>query len=50
MKPGAATTLSVIVPTRSSTAGLREPLEVPQRHGIQVFEVRHDDSVIELLL
>jgi hypothetical protein len=47
MKPGAATTWALIVPTRSLTAVLRVPLDVRQRIGIRVFEVRDDDSVTE---
>ena len=47
MKPGAATTWAVIVPTRSLTAVLRVPLEVRHSLGVRVFEVRDDDEVVE---
>jgi hypothetical protein len=47
MKPGAATTWAVIVPTRSLTTVLRVPLEVRRTLGIRVFEVRDDDEVVE---
>ena len=47
MRPGAATTWAVIVPTRSLKAALRVPIEVRQRLEIRLFEVRDDDSVLE---
>jgi hypothetical protein len=47
MKPGAATTWAVIVPTRTLTAVLRVPLDVRGALGIRVFEVRDDDEVTE---
>lgn len=47
MKPDAATTWAVIVPTRSLPAVLRVPLEIRRTLGIRVFEVRDDDEVIE---
>jgi hypothetical protein len=47
MKPGAATTWAVIVPTRSLTAVLRVPIDVRRALGIKVYEVRDDDSVVE---
>lgn len=46
MKPGAATTWAVVVPTRSLTAVLRVPIETRRTLGIRVFEVR-DDGVVE---
>jgi hypothetical protein len=47
MKPGAATTWAVIVPSRSLTAVLRVPIEIRSALGIRVFEVRDNDEVLE---
>ena len=47
MKPGAATTWAVIVPSRSLTAVLRVPIEIRSTLGIRVFEVRDNDEVVE---
>ena len=47
MKPGAATTWAVIVPTLSLTKVLRVPIDVRRALDIKVFEVRDDDSVVE---
>lgn len=47
MKPGAATTWAVIVPSRSLTAVLRVPIEIRSALGIRVFEVRDNDEVVE---
>lgn len=47
MKPGAATTWAVIVPSRSLTAVLRVPIEIRSALGIRVFEVRESDEVVE---
>jgi len=50
MKPGAATTWAVIVPTRSVPAVIRVPIETRRSLGIRVFEVRDDDEVVEHLV
>lgn len=50
MRPGAATTWAVVVPSRSLTAVLRVPVEVRRQLAIRVFEVRDDDSVVEHLV
>ena len=47
MTPAAGTTWAVIVPTRSLTAVLRVPIDIRQRLGIRVFEVRDNDEVVE---
>lgn len=47
MKPGAATTWAVIVPTRSLSAVLRVSIEIRSALGIRVFEVRDNDEVLE---
>lgn len=47
MKPDAATTWAVIVPTRSLTAVLRVPIDVRRSLGIKVCEVRDDDAAVE---
>lgn len=47
MKPGAATTWAVIVPSRSLIAVLRVPVEIRSALGIRVFEVRDNDEVVE---
>ena len=47
MKPGAATTWAVIVPTLSLAKVLRVPIDVRRALDIKVFEVRDDDSVVE---
>ena len=47
MKPGAATTWVVIVPSRSLTAVLRVPIEIRSTLVIRVFEVRDNDEVVE---
>ena len=49
MKPGAATTWAVVIPTRSLTAVLRVPLDVRRRLEIRVFEVTDNDTVVEHL-
>lgn len=50
MKPGAATTWAVIVPTRSVPAVMRVPIETRRALGIRVFEIRDDDEVVEHLV